>query len=488
MSTTGRTVLAAPALVLPVGLAMALLSGASAGAATPHAAVAPRAPSATAAPTTTLHVSPTGDDAATGSASAPLRTPQRAVDRLGASGGTVVLHGGTYRGQRVVLANRTDVTVRAADGETPVLDLTGTTVPGGTTGVVEVRGGTRVAVEGLTVTGYRTRSTAATPIGIYATGATDGLRIVGNHVHHLGNDNPTLGSFDTNAHGIAVYGRSATAAMRDVTVSGNEVDHLVLGASEAVVLNGNVDGFAVTGNSVHDTNNIGIDAIGFEETIGGAARWTDVNRARHGRIAGNTVTRIRSEGNPAYFEDGQYCNCADGIYLDGALDVTIEQNTVREADIGIEVASEWARGRTNGVVVRGNTVTDSRYVGLALGGYDTARGEAYDIAVSGNTLRNNNTLHDGSPEVLLQYYVHDTRISGNTVTATDPAYPFVVGRVRPAGAAAKNRGLVLDANSYGGPVPASEAVFVWNGTERVGLAAWRRASGQDATSTWTVRP
>ncbi|MGG5260335.1 hypothetical protein [Phycicoccus avicenniae] len=487
MSPIRHRILRPPATVLPVALAMAMLSctgtGTAAATGTPATGTASAAVVAT-----TFYVSPTGSDAAAGTESAPLRTPQVAVDRLGAAGGAVVLRGGTYRGQRIVLANRTDVTVRAAAGEQPVLDLTGSVVPAGTTGVVEVRNGARVAVEGLTVTGYRTRSTAATPVGIYATGATAGLRVVGNHVHHLGNDNPTLGSFDTNAHGIAVYGRSATSAMRDVTVSGNEVDNLVLGASEAVVLNGNVDGFAVTGNSVHDTNNIGIDAIGFEGTIGGAARWTDVNRARNGRIADNTVTRIRSEGNPAYFEDGQYCNCAGGIYLDGALNVTIEQNTVRQADIGIEVASEWARGRTNGVLVQGNTVTDSRYTGVALGGYDTARGEAYDITVTGNTLRNNNTLRDGSPEVLLQYFVHDTRISGNTVTATDPAYPLLVSRVRPAGTAARNRALVLDGNSYGGPVPASEAVFVWNGTERVGLDAWRRASGQDATSTWTVRP
>ncbi|MGL4178736.1 MAG: hypothetical protein ACRCSN_21990, partial [Dermatophilaceae bacterium] len=381
----------------------------------------------------TLVVSPSGDDSAAGTRAAPMRTPQAAVNRLGTAGGTVELRGGRYARARIVIDNRRDVTVRAAAGERPVLDLTGVAPPSGTTGVVEVRGGERIGIQGLEVTGYRTRSTAATPIGIYATGATRGLRIADNHVHHLGNDNPTRGSFDINAHGIAVYGRSATTPMSSVTISGNEVDHLVLGASEAVVLNGNVDGFEVVRNRVHDTNNIAIDAIGFEETVGGSARWTDVNRARNGRIVGNTVERIRSEGNPAYWDDGAWCNCAGGIYLDGAKNVEVAENTVVQADIGIEVASEWARGRTDGITVRDNDIRSSRYVGLAIGGYDARRGEAFDVTVLRNRLRGNNTLDDGSPEILLQYYVHDSVIRENTVTTTNREYPLIVSRVKPAG-------------------------------------------------------
>jgi hypothetical protein len=436
---------------------------------------------------TTLVVSPTGNDRAAGTQAAPMRSPQAAVNRLGSAGGTVVVRGGRYAGARIVIDNRRDVTVRAATGERPVLDLAGVAPPSGTTGVVEVRGGERIGIQGLEVTGYRTRSTAATPVGIYATGATRGLRISDNRVHHLGNDNPTRGSFDINAHGIAVYGRSATAPMSAVTISGNEVDHLVLGASEAVVVNGNVDGFEITGNSVHDVNNIAIDAIGFEETVGGSARWTDANRARHGRIVANAVQRVRSEGNPAYWEDGAWCNCAGGIYLDGAKNVDVAENTVMQADIGIEVASEWARGRTNGITVRENDIRLSRYAGLAIGGYDAERGEAFDVTVRRNTLRGNNTLDDGSPEILLQYYVHDSVIRENTVTTTSRDHPLLVSRVAPVGGSAKNGRLVLDRNSYGGPVAAGSAVFVWNGTERTGLTAWRAASGQDASSTWTVR-
>ena len=38
----------------------------------------------------------------------------------------------------------------------------------------------------------------------------------------------------------------------------------MLGASESVVVNGNVKGWRIAGNHIHDNNNIGIDAIGYE--------------------------------------------------------------------------------------------------------------------------------------------------------------------------------------------------------------------------------
>jgi len=434
-----------------------------------------------------LFVSPSGSDAATGSRSAPLRTPQVAVDRLGAGGGTVVLASGKYARARIVLTDKHHVTVTADHDAVPVLDATGLTPPDGQSGVVQITDGDDVTVHGLAITGYRTTSTAKFPIGIYVTGAAKHVSLTGNHVHHLGNDNPTLGSFDINAHGIAVYGRNPTSSVSDLTIAGNEVDHLVLGASESVVVNGNVDGWAITGNAIHDDNNIGIDAIGYEPTLPGPARYTDANRARHGVIARNTITAIVSEGNPSYFEDGQWCNCADGVYVDGGKSIAIDHNTVTRADIGIEVAAEDGKGKADEVAVTGNTVTASRYVGLAMGGYDTERGEAYDVRVTGNTFRGNNTLRDGSPEILLQYYLHQVTITGNSVTATNADTPNLVQRDALAGDAARNADVVLDRNDYGAPVPAARAGFVWLGQPVTGFPAWRTASGQDAHSTYTRR-
>jgi len=50
-------------------------------------------------------------------------------------------------------------------------------------------------------------------------------------------------------------------------IDGNEVYDCDPAPSEALTLNGNVDGFQVTNNVVHDVNTIGIDAIGGERDI-----------------------------------------------------------------------------------------------------------------------------------------------------------------------------------------------------------------------------
>ena len=81
------------------------------------------------------------------------------------------------------------------------------------------------------------------------------------------------------------------------------------------------------------------------------------------------IRNIISRGNPAYFEDGGWCNCADGIYIDGGTGIRVERNRVVGNDIGIEVAAENARGRADHVVVADNFITRSGYVGIATGGY-----------------------------------------------------------------------------------------------------------------------
>lgn len=430
---------------------------------------------------TTLYVAPEGSDAGSGSKADPFATFQRAIDELGKSGGTVLARGGTYHDQRFVLRDRNRVNVAAYPGERPVLDLSGTRPPRGESGVVEIRDGSDVAVRGLEITGYRTTSQQVVPMGIYVVGGVEGLILEGNHVHHLGNDNDELGSADINAHGIAIYGTRKNRPTSGVRIIGNEVDHLVLGASESVVVNGNVRGWRILNNHIHDNNNIGIDAIGYEETIKGRARWTDVNRARNGVIANNVVTGIVSRGNPAYWEGSGWCNCADGIYVDGGKNIAIRNNVVRDSDIGIEVASEWRRGGTEDIEVRGNLVAGSAYVGLALGGYGPRRGEAHDVLVTRNVFVGNNTLNDGSPEILLQFKVFDTRIVRNKVTASN-ANAWLVARVRRAGKRAQNAHVRFDHNRYRVPGKRHTALFRDARNRYKGLKSWQNGTGQDLHS------
>ena len=442
-----------------------------------------------AARTTVVVVAPHGDDRAAGDVRHPLATVAAAVRRL-PDGGSVMLRGGRY-GERVSLGPAVhDLVLRPYGKEHPVLDGAGLVAPDGRSAMVAVDGSRSVTVRGLEITGYRTKALDAMPIGIYVHGAAQDVTLRDNHVHAMGNDNPTLGSYDLNAHGIAVYGDSVEHPITGLAIEDNEVDHLVLGASESVVVNGNVDGWRVTGNDIHDNNNIGIDAIGYEGTLPEPYRYTDLNRARHGVIEGNTVRNIISKGNPTYYEDGGWCNCADGIYVDGGTSIRVERNTVTGSDIGVEVAAENARGSADHVLVSRNLITRSAYVGIATGGYcngDEAcggerTGVAHDNRFEHNTLYANNQLDDGSPEVLVQYYVSRTTFEHNRVWATNDDRA-VLGTQPGTEDDGVSTPLVADHNTYwttGGH--RKQATFASLGTTYTGFDTYRKATGQDRHS------
>ncbi|MGI8880942.1 MAG: DUF5123 domain-containing protein [Jatrophihabitans sp.] len=450
--------------------------------------IAPAA--ATAAPPSVIVVAPGGNDHAAGTVAAPLRTVNVAIGRL-SRGGTVELRSGRYH-QRVLLDGAHNITVQPYRREHAVLDGAGLTPPTDLTALVTIVNSSAITVEGLEITGYRSSTLGAVPAGIYVHGGDHGITIDGNHVHDLGNHNRTLGSFDINAHGIAVYGDDPQHPVTGLRIRGNTVDHLTLGASETVVVNGNVDGWAITGNDIHDNNNIGIDAIGYEETLPAKFRYTQLNRARNGVISGNHVARIRSQGNPAYYEDGGYCNCADGIYVDGGTRIVVGNNTVTDNDIGVEVAAENARGSADHVLVAGNHITGSLYVGIATGGYcdggdecgGDPTGASFDNAFVGNTLCGNNRLDDGSPELLVQYYAHDNLFAGNSITATNTGH-VVYGTVPNSDSDGRSSGNVSDANTFRAePGSAALAEFGWHGKTYTGFASYRQHTGQDRHSTF----
>jgi len=142
------------------------------------------------------------------------------------------------------------------------------------------------------------------------------------------------------------------------------------------VLNGNIDGFIVARNIVHDNDNIGIDFIGFEGT-GPAA----LDQARNGICVDNVVYNTSSATNPTYGGD----RSADGIYVDGGRDIVIERNKVDNCDIGVEVASEHGGKTTSNITVRNNFISRGYQGNILMGGYDATRGNAQDVVVVNNT-------------------------------------------------------------------------------------------------------
>ncbi|MDP9299677.1 MAG: right-handed parallel beta-helix repeat-containing protein, partial [Actinomycetota bacterium] len=315
----------------------------------------------------TFWVAPTGEDSASGSQGSPWRTIQHAAGTV-PPGSTVFVRAGVYH-ERVSVdvsgtASAGPVVIRNAPGEHPILDGTGLAVPSDFNGLFSIDSRSYVTIQGFEIRNYRTAEPGHDPVGIFVNGASDHISILDNRVHDIETNVQARSGGD--AHGIAVYGTDSDHAIDGVVISGNEVYDCKLGSSESVVVNGNVQGFSITRNTVHDNDNIGIDVIGYE----GKASDPSVDVARDGVVSGNLVYNIDSYGNPAYGTD----RSANGIYVDGGRDVIVERNVIHDVNIGMEFASEHAGRSTSYITARNNLVYDSSVIGLAIGGYDPKRG------------------------------------------------------------------------------------------------------------------
>ncbi len=263
----------------------------------------------------------------------------------------------------------------------------------GQTGLINIQDQSYLVVRGFEIRNYSTSSTANVPIGIYITGADSYIQILNNHIHNI---KTSASGCNANALGIAVYGDNGSSSINNLTISGNELDHMTTGCSETMSLDGNVQYWTVSDNLIHDNNNIGIDAIGFE----GVSPNPSTDQARDGLIVGNTVYNITSYGNPAY--GNQYA--ADGIYVDGGTRITIERNVVHNTDLNVELASEHSGKVTSYVTMRNNLIYQSNSVGVSIGGYDSRVGGTDHCTIVNNTLWDNDTKNTGSGEFQIQYY------------------------------------------------------------------------------------
>lgn len=403
-----------------------------------------------------------GNDSAPGTRDEPWATLQRAADTV-PPGATVYVRAGTYA-QRVELHVSGEpgrpITFAATPEETVVLDGTSLEVPAEQSAMIEIDSERYITIQGFEITGYESDVSGRVPIGILVTGAADHIRLDGNYVHDMGT---TFGGrHGGDAHGIGVFGTTSDHPIEEVEIVGNELANLTLGSSEALVVNGNVKDFLVEGNRVHDTNNIGIDVIGFE----GTAPDPTVDQARDGIVRGNTVWNVDSYGNPAYGSD----RSADGIYVDGGRDILIEGNVVHHVNIGIELASEHAGRSTRNVTARNNVVHDATTIGIAIGGYDRRRGSTEDCVIVNNTVVNTDGV-----ELLVQFDTRNNLIANNVIVA-GPQHVFVENPYR------ENVGNVLDHNLYYSVDGSSVGTWQWKGTEYLDFDSWRTRSGNDRRS------
>ncbi len=414
---------------------------------------------------TTHHVAPDGDDGSAGDAAHPWRTIQKAADTA-TPGSTVLIHAGTYRELVTIRVSGSAAagftTFEPAGDGAVVLDAAGLAVPRAESFAIDITDQSWVRIQGLDVRNLTTTRGRDFVVGIYVThttGAMSHVELIDNDVHGIAN----TGSGERNAQGIAVYGR-ATSPLTDLVIRGNTVRDCTLGQSEALTVNGNVAGFAITQNRVHDNDNIGIVAIGFEKT----APVDDF--ARNGVIADNVVHDCSSGANPTYGGE----QSAGGIYVDGGRDIVIERNVVYRCDLGIEVASEHAAGSATGIVVRNNLLYANNVVGLTFGGYSRKVGTTQDCVFCNNTLFANDTARSGTGEIAIAQ-AHDNVVTGNVIVAG--AQGLLVTSYMKSAHTFDN---ALRGNVYFAPT--GEGAFVWHGKEFADFVAFRQATGQDAAS------
>jgi hypothetical protein len=363
----------------------------------------------------THYVSTSGSDRNPGTFTLPWATVQHAANTVKA-GATVYVFGGIYHESVNFPKSGTagaPITFQNYPGETAVIDGTGVSCcsSNGILGLINIVNQSYITVSGFEIRNYTTSNENDTPTGVWITGSGTGIRILDNRVHHI----TTTAEANGNAFGISVYGTSKTP-ITELLISGNEVYDLRTGESESVNVDGNVTHFAITNNLVHDNDNIGIDAIGYE-----GVGPVGYDEAMYGEISGNTIYNISGITNPG--EGNSYD--ADGLYCDGCAYVTVERNVIFQVDYGIETTAEnqvcqsngteWSGGNTGlGTAAKGKFPCYGRYVtvrnnifykanscGNSIGGYAPATSEGGHSNGGGSSYHDvfvNNTLYDNGTQ------------------------------------------------------------------------------------------
>lgn len=352
------------------------------------------------------------------------------------------------------------ITLVAETGHEPILDGTGVTGDN-----MILLDGSSGGIDDVTVQGFEIRNNLGLNdgSGIRLIGSGDGVRILDNEIHDMRG---------THAMGITVYATEATP-ISDLVIDGNTIRDCDPANSEAMALNGNVDGFRVSNNVVRDVNNIGIVCIGGETDIQPNANLV----CRNGVIRNNTVTRANSSYGGGY---------AGGIYVDGGTDVVIENNVVTGSDLGIEVGAENAGRLAQNILVRNNLLYGNEKAGLVFGGYADAVGRASNNVFSGNTLYKNNTLGptgagryfngNGVGEIWVQFGSNNRLVNNLVYAGSEDVF---IASYEPA----ENPPNVFDYNLYFSDTNGvNDGEFGAHDTFYSGLAAWKVGSGQDANA------
>lgn len=419
-----------------------------------------------------FYVSESGDDdSGDGSIRSPWKTIHKALLTIPAEAGAVDLN---LRKGRYVLETGVRIDeqrsgnadgnfrIRSYGGKKAILD--GRLIPE-FGAMISISGANYVSLEDLVFDNL-----IGNKSGIYVEGACSHISVVGNIISnmHWTTDAKTARAPapSDNINPLVIVGNSETP-MRNISIMHNDIHHLTTGYSEAVKIVGNVDGFVVESNNVHDVTNIGIVAAGNYDWVGLVD--TSLNQARNGVIRHNKVYSCVSP-------------VADsaGIYVDGARDITIEDNHSYKNTIGFSVGAEQP-GDATGIVLSRNIADKNKRAGVMIG-TNTPGARVIDVTVTDNTFRRNykRSVFGGAPVIFSN--AENITVADNRIESLNEYMVTANGSVS---------GLKMDRNHYQSKsVDANAAVYAWNGTTGVdyfSFEAFRVATGADINSTFNKK-
>ncbi len=380
------------------------------------------------------YVSTTGDNNNLGTQASPWRTIQFAIDQS-VLGETILVESGVY--QEIITFDGAEdsgdqlfpINLKA-NGE--VLIDGSSFTPNGRNGLINVRNAFHIVIDGFEIANYKTPNPTFedknTPIGILIEGEASNIVLKNNKVHDIKNFSSCNESdgCETGANGIAVYGTTPIGII-NIEIVNNEIYQCVTASSEALTINGNVSGFKILNNNIHDNNNIGFDFIGYESDVC-ASCTEDQNRARNGYVKGNIAKNNSIFGSPTasppvppnpWYSESIALNegSAAGFYADGGRHIIFDGNISTGNDIGFEFAGENINSASEAIVMANNFIFNNKENGLLLGGFSAVKndpdgggGEAKRVFIYNNSFYKN---RGWGSEIVFQNRVTNCQISNN---------------------------------------------------------------------------
>ena len=317
------------------------------------------------------------------SLAAPYKTIQKAASTAQA-GSTIFIKAGTYNENLIINISGTatnPIIFRNYNSDLVNIDGTGTSTANGTA-MLQINGASHLEFRNLTIQNLLCQDANGILVFTNPSIGSTNLKFINIAIHDIKWTplSTTVPTANDNAHPFLVYGSGNTqaSAITNILVEGCNIYNNVTGFSENLTHSGNVDGFVVQNNLVHDNNNIGIECEGNY----GASATPSLDHARNGFV----------RNNKCYNNTCPYSTAA-GIYVDGGWDIVVEQNESYNNSYGVEIGCE-ENGTTRNITVKNNIFYNNRDSGVYLGGYDIATtGQVLNTIIRNNSFFQNNSLN-----------------------------------------------------------------------------------------------